>query len=260
MLKTVRGSFFEYEMIGEFRTESAWIHKERVISSHEMIFVIEGTVYMREDSVQYEVGANEVLILEPEKFHGGYKTSTEPTAFYWFHFNTDMEIPQKTYRGSDYYDLKYLLKKLLHVTNSDTYPPETADSLGLLIFNEYMHIVGNEAVLHNSILKKIDEYIRINGKNNISVEKIAERFGYNADYLGRLFKKEHGIGLKKYIASARMNAAKDLLLTTTLSVKEIASRMNFSDENLFVKFFMYHEEISPSHFRNKYACTHMNDK
>lgn len=260
MLKTTDGKFFEYEMIGEFRTKSNWIHQERVITSYEMIFVLEGKVYMFEDEEQYEVGANEVIILEPGKRHGGYKVSTEPTAFYWFHFNTDMEILQKIYRDKEYYDLKYLLKKLLHVTNADTYPPETADSLGLLIFNEYLHIAGTSAALNNSLLKNIDEFIRLNAGKNISAEQIAARFGYNTDYLGRLFKKNHGIGLKKYIASVRIKAAKDLLLTTNLSVKEIASKIDFADENLFVKFFIYHEEISPSRFRNKYACTHMNDK
>ena len=62
MLKTTDGKFFEYEMIGEFRTKSNWIHQERVITSYEMIFVLEGKVYMFEDEEQYEVGANEVII------------------------------------------------------------------------------------------------------------------------------------------------------------------------------------------------------
>lgn len=49
MLKTADGNFFKYEMIGEFATESDWIHQERMISSYEMIFVLEGTVYMSEE-------------------------------------------------------------------------------------------------------------------------------------------------------------------------------------------------------------------
>lgn len=171
-----------------------------------------------------------------------------------------MEIPQKIYRGGEYYELKSLLKKLLHVTNDGTYFPETADSLGLLIFYEYLHTAGSSAVSNNPVMKKTVEYIRINAVRNITAEDVAEHFGYNADYLGRLFKKYHGTGLKKYIAQAKIKAAKDLLLTTNLSVKEIAPKIGFEDENLFVKFFMYHEEISPTKFRNKYVCTHMNNK
>ena len=57
-----------------------------------------------------------------------------------------------------------------------------------------------------------------------------------------------------------MNYAKDLLLTTDLSVKEIAAQMEFAEENLFIKYFIYHEEISPVKFRNKYFNTHMNNK
>ena len=75
-----------------------------------------------------------------------------------------------------------------------------------------------------------------------------------------MFKKNHGVGLKQYIAAERVKAAKDLLLTTGLSVKEIAAKLGFHEENLFIKFFIYHEEISPTRFRNKYVGVHINNK
>ena len=63
---------------------------------------------------------------------------------------------------------------------------------------------------------KLTEYIRSNIKNGVTVSDIAEHFGYNADYIGKYFKKIHGIGLKEYLAVQRMKLAKDLLLTTDI--------------------------------------------
>ena len=49
-----------------------------------------------------------------------------------------------------------------------------------------------------------------------------------------------GKNCKKYIASERMKIAKDMLITTNMSVKQIAYELGFSSENLFIKFFIYH--------------------
>lgn len=39
-----------------------------------------------------------------------------------------------------------------------------------------------------------------------------------------------------------MKLAKDFLLTTDMSVKQISRELGYSEENLFIKFFTYHEK------------------
>ena len=107
---------------------------------------------------------------------------------------------------------------------------------------------------------QITEYIRNNIKRGITVSDIARHFGYNADYIGKYFKKSNGIGLKEYLAVQRMKLAKDFLLTTDMSVKQISSELGYNEENLFIKFFTYHEKISPAAFKAKYCNTHINNK
>ena len=53
---------------------------------------------------------------------------------------------------------------------------------------------------------------------------------------------------------------KDLLLTTDMSVKQISRELGYSGEYLFIKFFTYHEKISPAAFKAKYCNTHINNK
>lgn len=259
MIKTETGNFFKYEIIGEFVSEGEWIHPRRIIDSYEMIYVLYGTVSIDEDGSVYTLGANDVLILEPGKCHAGHIKTDAPVSFYWFHFRTDMPITHKTWHGKDFYDLKYLLKKLLHTANSPVYPQSFNDALGFLILREFLHAASSSAAENNSLLRRIDEYIRIHAAEGITVADIAGHFGYNADYIGRLFKKSRGICIKNHLIGERLKIAKDLLLTTGLSVKEISARLNFAEENLFIKFFSYHEEISPTRFRNKYSELHMNN-
>ena len=68
------------------------------------------------------------------------------------------------------------------------------------------------------------------------------------------------MGLKEYLAVQKIKLAKDLLLTTDMNVKQISKELGYSEENLFIKFFSYHEKISPTAFKAKYSNTHINNK
>ena len=260
MIKFENEKYFSYDMIGEFHSSGQWIHPKRSIKSYEVILVLEGTLYIAEERREYKLQKNQLLILEPFKEHYGYKTVSEPTAFYWFHFFTNLDIPLKSYIGTDIYEIKLLLKKLLHISNTPNYSPAAADSAGYLIFEELIQLSAEENSSNQALATKIIEYIRNNIKNNIKVSDIAEHFGYNSDYIGKYFKESRGIRLKYYLAAQKIKLAKDLLLTTNMSVKQISRELGYSEENLFIKFFTYHEKISPATFINKYCNTHINNK
>lgn len=260
MLKLENGKYFSYDMIGEFHSSGEWLHPKRSIESYEAILVLEGTVYIAEENRRYELRKNQLLILEPDKVHYGYRTVSEPTAFYWFHFFTDLSVPLKLYTGEEVYEIKRLFKSLLHISNTIGYSATAQDAAGYLIFEELNRLSAEKNSADTALGIKITEYIRNHISNGITVSEIARNLGYNADYLGKYFKKIHGVGLKEYIAVRRIKLAEDLLLTTDMSIKQIAAELGYGEENLFVKFFTYHEKISPSAFKNKYCRTHINNR
>ena len=130
------GKFFSYEMIGEFRSSGEWSHPLRTINSYEFILVKTGTLYLKEDITEYELNSGDMIILEPGKIHGGYRTSTEKISFYWLHFCTNLSIPFKALSRGDIYDIRHLIKKLLNATNGGYCSNHTADTLAFLIFDE----------------------------------------------------------------------------------------------------------------------------
>lgn len=258
MLTLDTGDTFRYEMIGEFRSDGQWIHPARTVTSYELIFVLDGTVAITEDGVEYELHENQMLLLQPGLPHAGTRPTDEPVAFYWFHFCTDAPVPFKLDTGADYYDVKALLKRLLHIANTPLYPPTACDAAGLLVFHELCRRAAG-AASGNALANRITEYVRINSQRKLSVRDIANTFGYNPDHISKLFYKNFHVGLKEHIVQQRLHLAKDLLLTTNLSVKQIAARLDWPNENLFIKFFLYHEEVSPARFRELYCGTHLNN-
>ena len=58
----------------------------------------------------------------------------------------------------------------------------------------------------------------------------------------------------------RCRTAKRLLLESDLSLYEIADRVGIPDYKLFLKFFKYHEGMTPSEFRTLYPSMHTNNR
>lgn len=259
MIQLENGHIFKFEMMGEFQSDGNWIHPTTSISTHEIILVLNGTVYITEDGTDYELHENDILVLKPCKIHGGYKTSTEPTSFYWFHFTTDLPVDIQYIADADVYDLKYYLKRLLHMSNS-SYSSEALDSLSYLIFEELKNTQKKQLLSNPVLINQIHEYIKNNIARNITISEISNHFGYSPNYIGSLFKKNYNIGLKSYINNQRLKLAKDYLLTSNMTVKQIAHFIGYTDENTFIKFFTYHEKISPTVFKNKYFNTYINNR
>ena len=92
-------------------------------------------------------------------------------------------------------------------------------------------------------------YIRKNIGENLSVTDVAEYVNLTPEHLTRLLKKKTGYSLKEYLTHERLEAAKMLLKTTTLSVTSIASHVGYDNYNNFTKIFKKYEDCTPSEYR-----------
>jgi AraC-like DNA-binding protein len=67
--------------------------------------------------------------------------------------------------------------------------------------------------------------------------------------LSKNFKRDTGMTLKEYFDSQLLRNAKQKLLLSDASVKEIAYSLGFNDEFYFSRFFKKHEGIAPREYR-----------
>jgi AraC family transcriptional regulator of arabinose operon len=81
------------------------------------------------------------------------------------------------------------------------------------------------------------------------VETLAAKAGYTRSHFSRLFKEQTGLSPREYVIAARINLAKELLRSTTLTVSEIAARVGCSDIYTFSKQFKLRADVSPSMYR-----------
>lgn len=98
-------------------------------------------------------------------------------------------------------------------------------------------------------VEKAKKFINDHFKKDISSKTIAGITGLSPSYFGFVFRKETGCTLTSYLETCRCGYAKELLESTSLSIKEIASDTGYADQNYFSRMFKKHEGTSPSEYR-----------
>ncbi len=101
---------------------------------------------------------------------------------------------------------------------------------------------------NHAIIKCVD-YIDNNYRQSIAMEHLCEVSGMSKQYLCRLFRTTLGTRPMEYIAKRRIQAAKELLTGTKMSIEEIVEQTGFCDSSYFCKFFRRYEGITPTQFR-----------
>ncbi|ADL04996.1 response regulator transcription factor [Lacrimispora saccharolytica] len=95
----------------------------------------------------------------------------------------------------------------------------------------------------------VEEYIRINFMNDLSMSETARAVGYSEPYFCRMFKLQFGQSFTSYLAEYRVREAKKLLVQPNVNVKEVGVRVGYADSNYFTKVFKRLEGVNPSEYR-----------
>ena len=92
------------------------------------------------------------------------------------------------------------------------------------------------------------EFINGNLLAQLSLVDVADHLELNADYLARVFRAHTGMAVGAYILTKKMATAKDRMLNSRLSIKEIAASLGYADALYFSRQFRKSEGMSPSDF------------
>lgn len=98
-------------------------------------------------------------------------------------------------------------------------------------------------------IREIISYIDGHYCDNITLQKISEKFYINSGYLSRMFKEETGESYVNYVTKKKMERAKSLLMNKDLSITDIANILSYKDINYFSGLFKKVVGVSPQKYR-----------
>ena len=93
-------------------------------------------------------------------------------------------------------------------------------------------------------------YIQEHYTEHITLHELSRISDRNPQYISAVFSKTCGMTINAYIASLRVEAAKQLLRTSSLSISKIAAQIGYQDTKYFSRIFRKATGISPTEFRN----------
>ncbi len=101
------------------------------------------------------------------------------------------------------------------------------------------------------IIERAKRYILENYRENIDRNDVAAVTFVTPNYLSKLFKNSMNMNLREYINQLRVEEAKRLLLSTEMSVSEIASNVGYYNISYFSTVFHKIVGVSPYNWRNQ---------
>ncbi|MDY2679456.1 MAG: response regulator [Lentihominibacter sp.] len=158
---------------------------------------------------------------------------------------------------SGYDDFSYCREALRLKITDYILKPVNYEEFGTCIDNlkisMYMENVSQEPEEQEErIINSITRFIQEHLAEEMSLSVLSEEFHMNPQYISQLFKNEIGVGFLAYLTSIRMEKAKKLLLSTSLSIGEVAEQSGYGDYRVFTKVFKKSEGITPSQYRRDF--------
>lgn len=86
---------------------------------------------------------------------------------------------------------------------------------------------------------------------DLSLVSISSEIGVSPNYLSALIKKEEGRTFIDLLTERRIEVAKELLLCTSMKIKEISEKCGYSDQHYFSYCFKKYSGISPNALRQQ---------
>lgn len=98
-------------------------------------------------------------------------------------------------------------------------------------------------------IRAAQEYIRGNLATHISLADLARHTGLSSSHFAALFRKATGLSAMEYLKRLRSARARELLVTSSRSIAEVAHDVGYSDAFYFSRQFRAVNGLSPRAFR-----------
>lgn len=103
-------------------------------------------------------------------------------------------------------------------------------------------------------IEQAKEYIKVNFDKDISLDDVSRNVNISPYYFSKIFKEETGQNFIEYLTNIRIEKAKELLISSEYSMKEICLMCGYSDPNYFSRSFKKNVGVTPTEYKEGKTC------
>lgn len=240
--------------------------KGRTLHEYQLVYITKGKgTFSSESTPEQEVSKGQLLVLFPDEWHT-YAPSTK-TGWNEYYIGFEGEIANMLMRENFLTkekqvldigineELVSLFRRALEIAEAD----RTASQQYLS--GIAMHIIGCLlSITQNKLYEEMDnaaqkiESAKIIMQENISkeidAEELSAKLGLSYSWFRKVFKEYTGYSPAKYFQELKLRKAKQLLIESPLTIKEICYQLNYTSTEHFFTVFKKQTGYTPTEYRN----------
>lgn len=234
-------------------------------SSLELLYVCEGQVHIMTDDTRHTLMPDDLILINSFAVHELYSEGASMVAV-----QIDLSaLEQFEEYKSCYFDccsegcnddprfafLKHLVARMIKENTPKENPLLTLALFSLLInelVSRFQTIMPESIELHQRSIQKMNavvKYMREHYAENLSLSQLAREFHYSEAHLSRFFRQQSGLTFFQHYTDIRLDHAVSDLLTSRISIADIAVKNGFSDSRSFVSAFKKRYGMLPRDYR-----------
>lgn len=242
------------------------IAKGRTLHEYQLVYIVDGEgVLTTRSGGTHHVSRGDMFLLYPDEWHTYHPDETTGWSEYWIGFrgaNIDHRVAEGFFAVN---------KPLYHIGVNQTITSlyrEAIDIakrqqpyfqqllagivnhiLGLMFMTEQQNHLKSESAA-SQMVERSRVAMQSAVESDVTMPEIARQLNVSYSTFRHMFKLYTGQSPSQYLINLRIYRARQLLCSTTLSIKEIAYILRFDSPEYFATLFRRRIGVSPSAFRH----------
>ena len=225
-------------------------------SYYELEMVLSGTGVQNLNGTIYPIGPDSVYFLTPIDFHS--VTPDEKMEIINISFDETLLSPQlrllfMNRRDNYIFPARKTLRYLVELLQDEQ---ERGDEHTQLCCRDLVEVLlysiardkGRDYTGSTQVQKSM-QYLFRHFREDISLEQVAAQSGYTPNYFSHLFHEITGEKFVDFLGNLRLNYCKMLLLSTDLSISEVAEKSGFGSSSAMYRRLHKATGLSPTEYR-----------
>lgn len=243
----------------------------------EFVYVDRGEVGARAGNAFHHLSKGDIIFHRPDEFHSLVCDGKESASVFIitfdchspamkFFYNKIIKLPK---------ELNSLMKRIIEessntfritkypLTQRDNAPFGGKQLLRLYLEELLLRLIRSESdepffesafatreEYENTLSHKISDFLAEHIYDKVTIDMLTEQFHLGKSRICDLFKNSYGDTIIHYYLSLKIEEAKRLLRENSLTISEIAEKLNFESAAYFSRIFKKYVGASPSAYQN----------
>ena len=126
---------------------------------------------------------------------------------------------------------------------------EKSQALFTTVLITLCRLIPSEKRKEDRLVSAVRDYLNDHFAEDFRAETLETVFHYHPNYVNRVFKDTLGTTIHNYLIARRIEVSKQLLVSTNLTLEEIAQRIGFKTHPHFSQTFRRITGVSPKEYR-----------